>query len=102
MCPVLPDNLGRHRSLGASDYEPRGDSVALVGVSTNNSVEASARTAGNLGFETYVVADATFAFSKADYNGFMRSGDDVHAMALANLQGEYATVITAIELRELL
>ncbi|NQD96246.1 isochorismatase family protein, partial [Pseudomonas sp. CrR25] len=76
--------------------------VALVGVSTNNSVEATARSAGNLGFETYVVSDATFAFAKSDYNGLMRSANDVHAMALANLQGEYATVVAAIELRALL
>ena len=36
--------------------------LVIVGVSTNNSVEATARTAGNLGFATQVVADATFAF----------------------------------------
>lgn len=73
--------------------------VAIVGVSTNNSVEATARSAGNLGFETQVCSDATFAFAKADYNGVLRSAEDVHAMALANLHGEYATVITAAELQ---
>ena len=66
--------------------------VVIVGVSTNNSVEASARTAGNLGFDTIVVADATFAFAKTDYAGTARSAAEVHAMALANLDGEYATV----------
>ena len=76
--------------------------IAIVGVSTNNSVEATARTAGNLGFETYVAADATFAFAKVDYNGVLRSAEDVHAMALANLQGEYATVVTTTELRKAL
>jgi nicotinamidase-related amidase len=35
--------------------------VVIVGVSTNNSVEATARTAGNLGFRTYLVSDGTFA-----------------------------------------
>lgn len=74
------------------------DAIAIVGVSTNNSVEATARTAGNLGFETYVAADATFAFAKADFNGVMRSAEDVHAMALANLHGEYTTVVSTIEL----
>jgi nicotinamidase-related amidase len=66
--------------------------LVIVGVSTNNSVEATARTAGNLGFETQVVADATFAFAKADYAGTPRSADEVHAMSLANLDGEYAAV----------
>ncbi len=67
--------------------------LVIVGVSTNNSVEASARTAGNLGFATHVVADACFAFSKADYAGTPRSAEDVHAMALSNLDGEYAAVV---------
>ena len=66
--------------------------VVLVGVSTNNSVESSARTAGNLGFDTVVVLDATFAFAMTDYAGLMRSAADVHAMSLANLSGEYATI----------
>ena len=74
------------------------DAVAIVGVSTNNSVESSARSAGNLGFKTYVAADATFAFAKADYNRVARSAEDVHAMSLANLDGEYATVVTTTEL----
>ena len=67
--------------------------LVLVGVSTNNSVEASARTAGNLGFTTHVVADACFAFSKVDYAGTPRSAEDVHAMALSNLDGEYAAIV---------
>lgn len=75
-------------------------SLVIVGVSTNNSVEATARTAGNLGFETQVVADATFAFDKIDYHGTNRTADEVHAMALANLDGEYATVTTTQRLLE--
>ncbi|MBD8532715.1 MULTISPECIES: cysteine hydrolase family protein [unclassified Massilia] len=66
--------------------------VVLVGVSTNNSVESSARTAGNLGFDTVVVSDATFAFAMRDYAGVQRSADKVHAMALANLMSDYATI----------
>jgi nicotinamidase-related amidase len=72
-------------------------SVVIVGVSTNNSVEATARTAGNLGLEAYVVSDATFAFAKSDFDGNARSAQEVHAMALANLHGEYATVISTRE-----
>lgn len=67
--------------------------LVIVGVSTNNSVEASARTAGNLGFATHVVADACFAFAKVDYAGVPRSAEDVHAMALSNLDGEYAAIV---------
>lgn len=67
--------------------------LVIVGVSTNNSVEASARTAGNLGFTTHVVADACFAFAKVDYAGVPRSAEDVHVMALSNLDGEYAAIV---------
>jgi nicotinamidase-related amidase len=71
--------------------------VMIVGVSTNNSVEATARTAGNLGFSTVVVADACFTFDKADFGGTPRSADEVHLMALANLHGEYADVRTTAD-----
>lgn len=69
-------------------------SLLIVGVSTNNSVESTARTAGNLGFDTYVVADACFAFAQQDYAGRARTAQEVHDMALSNLQGEYAHIIT--------
>ena len=71
--------------------------LVIVGVSTNNSVESSARTAGNLGFATQVVADACFAFAQVDYAGTPRTADEVHAMALANLHGEYAQVVTTAQ-----
>jgi nicotinamidase-related amidase len=68
------------------------NALVIVGVSTNNSVEASARSAGNLGFATVVVADATYTFAMRDYAGVERSADEVHAMALANLMSDYAAI----------
>lgn len=72
--------------------------LVICGVITNNSVEATARVAGNLGFETYVVSDATATFDKVDFFGRPHDADEVHAMSLANLQGEYATVLSTDEL----
>ncbi|PYQ60124.1 MAG: cysteine hydrolase [Acidobacteria bacterium] len=72
--------------------------VVITGVITNNSVEATARMAGNLGFSTIVVADATATFGRRDFTGRWRTADEVHAMSLANLDGEYAKVITTDEL----
>lgn len=69
-------------------------SVVLVGVSTNNSVESTARTGGNLSFNTIVISDATFTFAKKDYIGVRRSADEVHAMSLANIDGEYASIMS--------
>lgn len=67
--------------------------LVVAGVSTNNSVEATVRMAGNLGFDTYLVADACFTFARPDFLGRLRSADEVHAMSLANLDGEYCTVV---------
>ncbi len=97
----VPDafiNTGLERWLHVRGFY----TFAIVGVSTNNSVEATARTSGNLGFQTYVVSDATFAFAKTDFAGIYRTADEVHAMALANLQGEYATVVLSDELKNIL
>lgn len=74
--------------------------IALVGVATNNSVESTARTGGNLGYTVYVVENACFTFAKPDYFGAARSADEVHAMFLANLHGEYATVLSCAQLIE--
>ncbi|HEV2720911.1 MAG TPA: cysteine hydrolase family protein [Thermoanaerobaculia bacterium] len=71
--------------------------LVIVGVITNNSVEATARMAGNLGFDTFVVADATATFGKRDYDGRWRTAAEVHAMSLANLDGEYARIVTTDE-----
>jgi nicotinamidase-related amidase len=81
-----------------TDLESRlraaGQTVLVVaGVITNNSVEATVRMAGNLGFETFVVEDACFTFGRLDWNGIWRTAAEVHAMSLANLEGEYATVV---------
>lgn len=72
--------------------------LVIVGVASENSVESTARTAGNLGFHTVVLNDACFTFAKADFDGRPRSAEEVHAMAMANLQGEYATVLNSTEL----
>ena len=67
--------------------------LIVTGVSTNNSVEATVRMAGNLGFRTYLVADACFTFARRDYHGRLRTADEVHSMSLANLNHEYCTVL---------
>ncbi len=85
-----------------TDLEERlraaGQTVLVVtGVITNNSVEATVRMAGNLGFDTYLVEDATFTFGRKDWRGVWRTAEEVHAMSLANLDGEYCTVVHAHE-----
>jgi len=74
------------------------EQLIIVGVATHNSVESTARTAGNLGFETWVAEDACFTFDKADFFGTARSAEDVHGMSLGNLHGEYATVVSCAQI----
>ena len=68
--------------------------LVVAGVVTNNSVEATVRMAGNLGFQVWLIEDACFTFAKPDWNGTTRTAEDVHAMSLANLDGEYCIVTT--------
>jgi nicotinamidase-related amidase len=77
-------------------------SIVVVGVATNNSIESTARTGSNLGLNVFVVENACFAFEKNDYFGIPRSADDVHAMSLANLNGEYATVLSSSNLLKII
>jgi len=72
-------------------------SLVVAGVITNNSVEATVRTAACLGFDVYLVEDACFTFARQDWNGRLWSAEDVHALSLANMDGEYCSVVTTRE-----
>jgi nicotinamidase-related amidase len=67
--------------------------LVLCGVLTSNSLEATTRHAGNLGYQAFVVADASWAVDKVDLRGRRWPAEDVHALSLAHLHGEYATVV---------
>lgn len=75
--------------------------LVITGVVTNNSVEATARMAGNLGYKTTVVSDATFTFGQKDFSGQFHAADVVHNMSLSNLDGEYASVLTSHDVYQL-
>ncbi len=66
--------------------------LVISGVLTSNCVEMTVRHAGNLGFDVYVVADACWAVDTRDFNGRVWPANDVHALSLANMDGEYATI----------
>ena len=71
--------------------------LVVAGVITNNPVEATVRMAGNPGFDAFLVEGSCFTFARKDWNGQLRTASEVHAMTLANLDGEYCTVTRTSE-----
>ncbi len=77
-----------------SDLRGRGlTTLVITGMQTNWCVSTTVRMAGNLGFETYVVSDATATFDNTGPDGRVWSGQLLHDVALADLHGEFATVV---------
>jgi len=69
--------------------------LVLCGVLTNNSLESTARHAGDLGYRVFVVEDACWAVDKTDAGGHVWPAEAVHRLSLANLAGEYARVVSS-------
>jgi nicotinamidase-related amidase len=77
-----------------ADLRRRGlDTLIIAGLTTNHCVSTTARMAGNLGFTAWVVSDATAAFDRVGPDGINYPAEQIHAIALCDLHGEFATVV---------
>lgn len=95
--PVVRKNV--HSSFIGTDLEGRlrrlgAHTLVILGIQTNYCVATTARMASNLGYKTYVVGDACATFDLPLLDGSSVTAQVVHDMALAELQEEFATVVS--------
>ena len=102
--PVIKKNV--HSAFIGTDLKERLDKqginkLVIIGMTTNYCVSSSTRMAGNFGFDTLLISDATAAFDMIGINGEKFSSETIHQTTLANLNNEFAQVIYTKKLLEL-
>lgn len=94
--PVIEKNV--NSAFIGTDLQQRLDhdaitKLVIIGLTTDHCVSSTTRMAGNLGYDTYLVADATATFDKIGANGKKYTAEMIHEAELASLHQEFATVL---------
>jgi len=73
-------------------------SVVFAGMTTNHCISTTVRMSGNLGYQTYLISDATAAYNTLGLDGEMIDCEIIYNTSLANLSEEFATILSSQEL----
>lgn len=101
--PIIKKNV--NSAFIGTDLKERLDNeqiskLVIVGLTTDHCVSTTTRMAGNFGYDTFLVSDATATFNKKGLDGQNYSAELIHETALASLNEEFATIITTDFLKQ--
>ena len=71
--------------------------VVTAGYFTNFCVESSVRMAGNMGYDSYLLPEACATCNRVGFDGVDYDPEVVHNLAVASLNGEFATALSVAD-----